>query len=119
MSIANKLKQIINIKESIRQAIISKGVACDTAIPFEQYPNKIKLIKAGGSGGPTDYVAQSNVYNNSLTGIFELNAPAIDGSFLFDNSLTGFFELSAPAIDGSYFSNIIGIVEFIEEEITL
>lgn len=39
MSIANKLKQIINIKKSIRQVIISKGVACDTAIPFEQYPN--------------------------------------------------------------------------------
>ena len=98
MSIANKLKQIINIKESIRQAIISKGVACDTAIPFEQYPNKIILIEGGGHGGPTDYIANSNVYDNSLTGIFELNA---------------------PAIDSSYFSNMIGIVEFIEEEITL
>ena len=42
---ANKLQKILETKESIRQAIISKGVSVDTDTPFSSYASKIAEIQ--------------------------------------------------------------------------
>ena len=44
MSIAEKLQQIISIKEAIRKAIISKGIDCSNKVKFENYPSLISQI---------------------------------------------------------------------------
>ena len=48
-TIIDKLNLIKNSKESIRQAIISKGITCDEDTPFDEYLDKVESI--GGSGG--------------------------------------------------------------------
>ena len=47
MSIAEKLQQIITIKEAIRKAIISKGIDCSKKVKFENYPSLISQIVGG------------------------------------------------------------------------
>ena len=47
MSIAEKLQQIITIKEAIRKAIIDKGVNCSKKVKFESYPSLISKIVGG------------------------------------------------------------------------
>ena len=42
---ADKLQKILTTKESIRQAIISKGVSVDTNAPFSSYASKIAEIQ--------------------------------------------------------------------------
>lgn len=46
----DKLRLALSSKEDIRNAIETKGVRCDTDVPFAQYGDKIRLIKTGGGG---------------------------------------------------------------------
>ena len=45
----DKLNKLIDTKESIRQAIINKGVSVPTSTPFADYPEKISAIESGAS----------------------------------------------------------------------
>ena len=54
MSIAEKLQQIISIKEAIRKAIISKGVDCSKKVKFENYPSLISQIIGGETPTPDE-----------------------------------------------------------------
>lgn len=47
MSVADELNRIISAKESIRQAIIDKGVEVDSSLHIEDFPAKIALIEGG------------------------------------------------------------------------
>lgn len=47
-SIAAKLNYELQTKESIKQAIINKGVQVSDKLPFREYPNKIESIVTGG-----------------------------------------------------------------------
>lgn len=67
MSIAENLNRIKTCKESIKQAIMDKGVDM-TDIPFEGYAAKIAEISGGGTGDTTDYVDISNWLAGSLNG---------------------------------------------------
>ena len=49
MSLADKLRTILNIKVEIKQAIIEKGVEIEDNEQFANYPAKILEIQ-GGSG---------------------------------------------------------------------
>lgn len=49
MSLADKLRTILNIKVEIKQAIIEKGVEIEDNEQFASYPAKILEIQ-GGSG---------------------------------------------------------------------
>ena len=42
---ADKLQKVLTTKETIRQAIISKGVSVDTNVPFSSYASKIAEIQ--------------------------------------------------------------------------
>ena len=61
MSIVENLNRIKSCKESIKQAIINKGVDME-GVAFEGYADKINEISGGGTGGgdTTDYVDISN-----------------------------------------------------------
>jgi hypothetical protein len=50
---ADKLNGIVSSKEAIRQAIVSKGVDCDTTVPLAEYAGKIGSI-SGGFKWPED-----------------------------------------------------------------
>ena len=54
MSIAEKLQQIITIKEAIRTAIIGKGVNCSKKVKFENYPTLISQIVGGDTPAPAE-----------------------------------------------------------------
>ena len=54
MSIAEKLQQIITIKEAIRKAIIGKGVDCSKKVKFESYPSLISQIVGGEAPAPAE-----------------------------------------------------------------
>lgn len=54
MSIAEKLQQIITIKEAIRKAIVNKGVDCDKEVKFEKYPTLISQIAGGENPTPAE-----------------------------------------------------------------
>ena len=54
MSIAEKLQQIITIKEAIRKAIIGKGVDCSKKVKFENYPSLISQIVGGEASTPAE-----------------------------------------------------------------
>lgn len=43
-----KLESALSSKEKVRTAIVAKGVACGTDVPFSEYGNKILSISAGG-----------------------------------------------------------------------
>lgn len=49
---ADKLNKLVDTKAAIKSAIESKGQTVGN-IPFSQYPDKIKAIEGGGSGGGT------------------------------------------------------------------
>lgn len=51
MSIKDGLKQILQTKSEIKEAIIAKGVEVDSSLPFSEYPDKIAEISGGGEGG--------------------------------------------------------------------
>lgn len=61
MNIANKLQQIIDIKQKIRSAIITKGVDVDKSTPFKDYPDKIKEIVATSKKGIDSIYMQKQV----------------------------------------------------------
>lgn len=54
MSTADKLNAILNTKQAIKQAIISKGVEVADDTKFADYPAKINAIQAGGGGISSD-----------------------------------------------------------------
>ena len=47
MAIDNKLRQIIQIKSDIKNAIVDKDVKMPAGLPFDQYAGKISEIEAG------------------------------------------------------------------------
>ena len=47
MSIANKLQQILNCKQAIKEAIEAKGVTVGS-VPLSSYDEKIMEIETGG-----------------------------------------------------------------------
>lgn len=51
---SDKLAYLQQTKESIRQAIIAKGVDVPDATPFRQYAGKVADIQSGGQGGGLD-----------------------------------------------------------------
>ena len=46
MSIADKIRAVLTIKNQLKAAITAKGVPVTDAVPFSQYPAKIALINA-------------------------------------------------------------------------
>lgn len=50
MSIADKLRLILNTKKEIKTAINEKGVELDDSVKFRDYPQKIREIVSGGGG---------------------------------------------------------------------
>lgn len=52
MSIDNKLRQIIQIKSDIKDAIVDKGVEMPAGLPFNQYASKVSEISGGGGESP-------------------------------------------------------------------
>ncbi|MDR0541155.1 MAG: hypothetical protein LBH19_02960 [Dysgonamonadaceae bacterium] len=68
---AQKLSRAILTKEAIRQAIISKGVAVDTTVPFSDYPAKIESISSAGN-------------DNTPMVIYDVNGGRCNNSFLMD-----------------------------------
>lgn len=69
MSIVENLNRIKFCKESIKQAIINKGVDME-GVAFEGYAAKINEISGSGTGGgdTTDYVDISNYLGGSFNG---------------------------------------------------
>ena len=49
---AQKLNKVLATKEEIRQAIVDRGVECDTDVVFADYPDKIREISGGGITPP-------------------------------------------------------------------
>ena len=64
MSIAEKLQQIITIKEAIRKAIISKNVDCSKKVKFENYPSLISQIVSGDTPAPAENWGFMMPYNS-------------------------------------------------------
>lgn len=62
MSIVDKLRELLQIKSDIKDAIVSKGVEVDASLPFNQYPDKISEIS--GSESSTEYNLTENFYIN-------------------------------------------------------
>lgn len=65
MSVADNLNQIKACKESIRQAIIDKGVDM-TGVPFTGYAEKIGEISGGGSTDDTEYIEFDKVIEHQV-----------------------------------------------------
>lgn len=64
-TIAQKLNQIIDIKDDIRAAINEKGVEVIDNLPFYEYADKIRDIQGGGT--PEDLVLDMNLMSLSMT----------------------------------------------------
>ena len=55
MATADKLQKLLETKEAIRQAIVSKGVEISDDTVFADYAHKIDEIEAGSGGGESNY----------------------------------------------------------------
>ena len=78
ITIADALQKAIDIKDNIRAAIIERGVAVPQDTPFEDYPDKIDLIKG---------ILQTK----------NITPTAAGGDVLPDTGYDGFSKLTLPA----------------------
>lgn len=92
MATADKLQKLLETKDAIRQAIVSKGVEISDDTVFADYANKINEIEAGGSGdseymNPGFYEMKTNG-GTSYRGLFcQTNTTNLDiSSFSLDSS---------------------------------
>lgn len=83
MGVVEKLNQIKSCKESIKQAIINKGVDME-GVAFEGYADKISQIEGGGGTTPTDYLE----YKSNLTSYSSETAEIPEAAFYGCTSLT-------------------------------
>ena len=115
MSIVENLNRIKSCKESIKQAIINKGVDM-TDIPFEGYAAKIAEISGGGEPevDDTDYVELTNlgnVNNEAASGLGKIITMVLTTQDVwFDTSLNtymgngNYLQLDIWSPDGSLYT---------------
>lgn len=102
MPISNKLNSLIDTKEQIRQAIISKGVPVSESETFRSYAAKILLIEGGGGDVPVSarfwrlrrVYSQSTSYVGLMGLLFDGDFPSV-GSPVFSSQFSTSGDFSA------------------------
>lgn len=101
MSTADKLAKALETKLNIKQAITEKGVSVLDTDTFASYPDKIRAIEGGGTGGGT------TIYANNI-----LNEEFIEGEkvlIVFNNDGV----VNVYKNDAIYFEVVTGFTGFI------
>ena len=96
----DRLNKLIDTKESIRQAIINKGVSVPTSTPFADYPSKISAIES--EGGSDSFFALRTNNNTNYKGLFAYS------DFLTELDVSS-FNTSNVTDMGYMFSNCTGL----------
>ena len=103
MSTADKLAKVLETKLNIKQAITEKGVSVLDTDTFATYPDKIRAISGGGTGGGGTKIYANNilneefvkgekvllVFNSGVVNIYKDNADYFEAVTSFTGFITG------------------------------
>lgn len=113
---ADKLNKILETKQAIRQAIITKGVDVGEDTKFADYPSKIAAIQTGsgeGTGGASDAFFNMRTQNGTnMYALFtyypgsELDLSTLDTSKATDMSMMFSYCWNISSLDLSSFNTI-------------
>jgi surface protein len=111
---ADKLNKLLETKQAIRQAIITKGVDVGEDTKFADYPSRIAAIQTGsgeGTGGASDAFFNMRTQNGTnMYGLFchyqgsELDLSILDTSKAIDMSMMFAYCSGLTSLDVSNFS---------------
>ena len=108
---ADKLNKILETKQAIRQAIITKGVDVPSDTVFADYPSRIAAIQAGSSEGGSDAFFNLRTQNGTNMGYLfysypeiELDLSILDTSKAYDMTMMFYNCFNVLSLDLSNFN---------------